>query len=161
MNVNGKSVIITGAGGGLGSVMAQLLCKNGASVLILDLDEDKLNRYLAEKDEAVSLLQGWIKKVEDLGGKASGISFFSDLPLFAEYIAGWRIAGRLCLLSKALASPKLFKRWNGIAKELQEARVEAALFSKRLSHSSARIGQRHQAAMLADPARIARLGICS
>ncbi|NCB36420.1 MAG: glucose 1-dehydrogenase, partial [Clostridia bacterium] len=37
----GKSVIITGAGGGLGSVMAQLLCKNGASVLILDLDEDK------------------------------------------------------------------------------------------------------------------------
>lgn len=41
MNVNGKSVIITGAGGGLGSVMAQLLCKNGASVLILDLDEDK------------------------------------------------------------------------------------------------------------------------
>lgn len=41
MNVNGKSVIVTGAGGGLGSVMAQLLCKNGASVLILDLDEDK------------------------------------------------------------------------------------------------------------------------
>ena len=41
MNVNGKSVIVTGAGGGLGSVMAQFLCKNGASVLILDLDEDK------------------------------------------------------------------------------------------------------------------------
>ncbi len=41
MNVNGKSVIITGAGGGLGSAMARLLCKNGASVLILDLDEDK------------------------------------------------------------------------------------------------------------------------
>ncbi len=41
MNVKGKSVIVTGAGGGLGSVMAQLLCKNGAFILILDLDEDK------------------------------------------------------------------------------------------------------------------------
>ena len=41
MNVSGKSVIITGAGGGLGSVMAGLLCANGARVFILDFDEEK------------------------------------------------------------------------------------------------------------------------
>jgi NAD(P)-dependent dehydrogenase (short-subunit alcohol dehydrogenase family) len=41
MNVKGKSVIVTGGGGGLGSVMAQMLCRNGASVLILDLEEEK------------------------------------------------------------------------------------------------------------------------
>ena len=33
--------MITGAAGGLGSEMARLLCKNGAKVFILDLDEEK------------------------------------------------------------------------------------------------------------------------
>ena len=41
MNVKDKVVMITGAGGGLGSEMARLLCKNGAKVFILDLDAEK------------------------------------------------------------------------------------------------------------------------
>ena len=41
MTVTGKVVMITGAGGGLGSEMARLLAKNGAKVFILDLDEVK------------------------------------------------------------------------------------------------------------------------
>ena len=41
MNVKDKVILITGAGGGLGSVMAQLLCDNGAKVIIVDLDADK------------------------------------------------------------------------------------------------------------------------
>ncbi|MBR2527644.1 MAG: glucose 1-dehydrogenase [Blautia sp.] len=41
MNVKGKSILITGAGGGLGSVMASLLAENGAQVLILDMDAQK------------------------------------------------------------------------------------------------------------------------
>ena len=41
MNVKDKVVMITGAGGGLGSEMARLLCKNGAKVVILDLDAEK------------------------------------------------------------------------------------------------------------------------
>ena len=39
MNVKDKVVLITGAGGGLGSEMARLLAKNGAKVFITDLDE--------------------------------------------------------------------------------------------------------------------------
>ncbi len=39
--VSGKSILITGGAGGLGSAMARLLTKNGASVLILDLDTEK------------------------------------------------------------------------------------------------------------------------
>ena len=62
MNVNGKSVIITGAGGGLGSVMAQLLCKNGASVLILDLDEDK-GAAVAEEIRAAGG-NAWFRKAD-------------------------------------------------------------------------------------------------
>ncbi len=41
MTVAGKVVMITGAGGGLGSEMARLLAKNGAKVFILDLDAEK------------------------------------------------------------------------------------------------------------------------
>ncbi|MBO7710627.1 MAG: SDR family NAD(P)-dependent oxidoreductase, partial [Lachnospiraceae bacterium] len=41
MNVKDKSILITGAGGGLGSVMAHLLADNGAQVFILDLDAEK------------------------------------------------------------------------------------------------------------------------
>ncbi|NLD02185.1 MAG: glucose 1-dehydrogenase [Clostridiales bacterium] len=62
MNVNGKSVIITGAGGGRGSVMAQLLCKNGASVLILDLDEDK-GAAVAEEIKAAGG-NAWFRKAD-------------------------------------------------------------------------------------------------
>ena len=41
MNVKDKVIAITGAGGGLGSEMAKLLCKNGAKVIIMDLDAEK------------------------------------------------------------------------------------------------------------------------
>ena len=41
MNVKDKVILITGAGGGLGSVMAKLLCENGARVVIVDLDAEK------------------------------------------------------------------------------------------------------------------------
>lgn len=41
MNVSGKSVIVTGAGGGLGSAIADLLCRKGGDVYLLELDEQK------------------------------------------------------------------------------------------------------------------------
>lgn len=41
MNVKDKTILITGAGGGLGSVMASLLAENGAQVLVLDMDTEK------------------------------------------------------------------------------------------------------------------------
>ena len=40
MNVKDKVIMITGAGGGLGSEMARLLCANGAKVVILDLNAE-------------------------------------------------------------------------------------------------------------------------
>ncbi len=41
MTVKGKSILITGAAGGLGSVMAILLAEKGATVFVLDIDEVK------------------------------------------------------------------------------------------------------------------------
>ena len=52
MKVSGKSILITGAAGGLGSAMARLLCANGAIVFILDLDEQKGRQTAAEIIEA-------------------------------------------------------------------------------------------------------------
>lgn len=39
MTVKGKTILVTGGAGGLGSVMARLFAKEGASVYILDMDE--------------------------------------------------------------------------------------------------------------------------
>ena len=41
MNVKDKVIMITGAGGGLGSEMARLLASHGAKLFILDLDAEK------------------------------------------------------------------------------------------------------------------------
>jgi len=41
MDVKGKTVLITGAAGGLGSVMAGLLAQNGAKIFLLDMVEEK------------------------------------------------------------------------------------------------------------------------
>lgn len=41
MGVKGKVILITGAGGGLGSEMAKVLSKHGAKVWLLDLDAEK------------------------------------------------------------------------------------------------------------------------
>ena len=48
MNVKDKVIMITGAGGGLGSEMARLLAKNGAKVFILDLNDEKGEEVAAE-----------------------------------------------------------------------------------------------------------------
>ena len=55
MNVKGKSILITGGAGGLGSVMAKLLAKNGATIFILDLPvaEKSANELIAEIEKEV------------------------------------------------------------------------------------------------------------
>ena len=86
MNVKDKVIMITGAGGGLGSEMARLLCKNGAKVIILDLD--------AEKGEATA------KEICEAGGAAW--FFKSDVTSEADWQAAVQFAiekgGRLDVL---------------------------------------------------------------
>jgi len=56
MNVQGKTIGVTGGAGGLGSAMARMLAQNGAKIFIMDLD--------AAKGEAV------VKEIRDAGGEA-------------------------------------------------------------------------------------------
>ncbi|MEG0504827.1 MAG: SDR family NAD(P)-dependent oxidoreductase, partial [Raoultibacter sp.] len=48
MNVSGKTILITGGAGGLGSAMARLLAANNATVVILDMDQEKGDQLVAE-----------------------------------------------------------------------------------------------------------------
>lgn len=54
MNVKGKVILITGGAGGLGSVMAKTLAKNGAVIFILDLPaaEENAMKLVAELRES-------------------------------------------------------------------------------------------------------------
>ena len=66
MNVKDKVVVITGGAGGLGSEMGRLLCKEGAKVYLLDLDE--------KRGEEIA------KSIRNEGGKA----FFYWIDLTSE-----------------------------------------------------------------------------
>lgn len=82
MNVKDKIVVLTGGAGGLGSVMAECLCREGAKVCLLDIDEDKGNdvvKDLTAKGGEASFYridltseQAWsevIKKITDRYGR--------------------------------------------------------------------------------------------
>ncbi len=85
MNVKGKSILITGGAGGLGSVMAKLLAKNGATIFILDLPvaEKSANELIAEikKDGGEAYFEpidgtkeeDWKRVVESVGSKGKRI----------------------------------------------------------------------------------------
>ncbi len=51
INLSGKTAVVTGAGGGIGSAVAQKLFSLGANVALLDLSEEKI-RQLAERLDA-------------------------------------------------------------------------------------------------------------
>ncbi|RFU93966.1 SDR family oxidoreductase [Sphaerochaeta halotolerans] len=60
MNVKDKVILVTGGAGGLGAVMVELLCKNGAKLYILDLDETKgkeLEAQLTENKVTATFIQ--------------------------------------------------------------------------------------------------------
>lgn len=48
MNVSGKTIMITGGAGGLGSAMAKLLADNGATIAIMDMDQAKGSELAAD-----------------------------------------------------------------------------------------------------------------
>ena len=60
MNVKDKVILVTGVAGGLGAVMVELLCKHGAKLYILDLDEKKgmeLEAELVKSSYCASFIQ--------------------------------------------------------------------------------------------------------
>ena len=69
MGVNGKTILITGGAGGLGFTMTEVLLKNKANVVMLDVAADAGNKKLEDLKQAgydtVSFMQIDVTKEED------------------------------------------------------------------------------------------------
>lgn len=69
MSVSGKTILITGGAGGLGFTMTEVLLKNKANVVMLDVASDAGNKKLEELKragyDAVSFMQIDVTKEED------------------------------------------------------------------------------------------------
>mgnify|MGYP000979191553 FL=1 len=69
MSVSGKTILITGGAGGLGFAMTEVLLKNKANVVMLDVASDAGNEKLEELKragyDAVSFMQIDVTKEED------------------------------------------------------------------------------------------------
>lgn len=76
MNVKDKVIVITGGAGGIGSALGKRLCKEGAKVALLDLDENKgaqvVDEIKADGGEAsfyridLTSEENWKRVVEDI-----------------------------------------------------------------------------------------------
>lgn len=63
--LTGKVAIITGGAGGIGSAAARLFVKEGAKVLVVDIDEPSLKKLVAELGPAASFFVADVSKTED------------------------------------------------------------------------------------------------
>ena len=54
MNLNGKTIVVTGGGQGLGRAIALNLAKSGAKLALIDLNEEQLQTTVSMIEEAGS-----------------------------------------------------------------------------------------------------------
>ena len=89
-NVEGKTILITGAASGIGRATACLCAEMGAKVILVDLNEDGLERTKAEMpngaSEAYALdltdfekLQEMVSKLPKLDGVVSNAGIFYSM----------------------------------------------------------------------------------
>jgi NAD(P)-dependent dehydrogenase (short-subunit alcohol dehydrogenase family) len=64
-NGNGRSAVVTGAAGGLGLAVAELLLERGNRVTLVDVDGDRLEQAAARFDEAAQLLSADLSRTEE------------------------------------------------------------------------------------------------
>src|SRR6478752_5389327 len=53
--LDGKVAIVTGAGSGIGEATARLLAREGASVVVADLNREQAERVAADLDRAIAV----------------------------------------------------------------------------------------------------------
>ena len=77
MDLNGASVLVTGATGFVGPYLVQALCDRGAHVKILSVDMDEIPSSLFTED--LKIMTGDITKPETLDGITEGVDFVFHL----------------------------------------------------------------------------------
>ena len=66
-SIDGKVAIVTGAASGMGRATAHLFGDEGASVALLDINSEKLDRVVSEMHEAGYNARGWLLDLSDRG----------------------------------------------------------------------------------------------
>lgn len=61
--IEGRTAVITGGAGRIGSADCRILANEGANVVVLDIDEDGAARVVEEINETASGATRWFKRV--------------------------------------------------------------------------------------------------
>jgi len=124
----------------------------------MNLDAAKLNAYIAEKQEALTLLDAWIERLGAIGSEdRSKLIFIDRIREFRDYIQGWLVTGTLCLLAEAYKSQAMREERAGLQSRIQAAMEKARAYAAHLEMFHLEHPSTHQFVMLADPARVNRL----
>ena len=75
IDYSGKSVIVTGAGGGIGRASAALFARLGASVVASDIDEESLQETVASVAAAGGAIESIVADVTDPDAAAGIVKF--------------------------------------------------------------------------------------
>jgi len=86
--LEGKVALITGAGSGFGEGIAKLYAREGAQVIIADINEDAANRVASDIGSAALALKGDVSKREDVQNMVdAGINEFGSLDIVVNNAA--------------------------------------------------------------------------
>lgn len=123
MNVKDKVIMITGAGGGLGSEMARLLCSKGAIVYILDLNEE--------------LGQGVAAEICAAGGKA----YFFKADVTSE--ESWQAAVNFAVETSGKLDVLVNNAGINIRKPVEEMNIDEWLTMMKVNTGSVFLGSKY------------------
>lgn len=95
MNFNNKTALITGAAVGIGRAVAYKLLENGASVVLMDMNEEKLNDLKAElanyQDKILTLVCDISDETAVNEGVAKAYEKFEKIDILVNNAAIWRV----------------------------------------------------------------------
>jgi 3-oxoacyl-[acyl-carrier protein] reductase len=89
MRLDGKTALVTGAASGFGAEIAAVFAKEGAKVVILDLNEEGANAVAARIGDAARAVGGDVTRAEDIARSVSAATEFGGRLDIVVNNAGW------------------------------------------------------------------------
>lgn len=93
MNLKGKVAVIAGATGGLGRVVSRIFAENGASLVLVGSNQEKLDRLVKELNLSE---QQYLTIVADLSQEAAALKIleaslqrFNRVDILLNFVGGW------------------------------------------------------------------------
>lgn len=162
VDLTGKSILITGGGGGLGGDMAALFTRLGARVLLADIAQDSAEAMAAQvgngalgvrcdisDEESVAALADFARcefgRIDALVNNAAHTDLAGDLDLLGTDPSVWRrtvdvnLTGTM-LVSRAIVPMMIAGGGGSIATIVSRAGIAPPLSARRLTYSTTKAG---------------------